>query len=156
MSNHQVSRREFINRSNTLIAGTAFTALSAQNILGANDRIRLGIIGCGERGRTAHIQDLIRFHEDQNITITAVCDIWKQQREKAADMVKEGMGKTPKKIEDYLDVISRSDVDAVVIATPEHQHTDMLGAAAKAKKDAYCEKPLAMNMRELRVPLDQL
>jgi predicted dehydrogenase len=130
-----LSRRYF------LAAGAA----SYQNIRGANDRIRVGNIGCGRRGL---LRDLIQFKDD-NIEIAAVCDTWRQKREKAAADVREFTGKAPAATARYQDLLNDPDIDAVVIGTPDHLHCAMLIDAIRAGKDVYVEKPLAMNMREL-------
>ena len=140
-----VSRREFVRT--TLAATTA--AASYARILGANDRISVGIIGCGDRGRQSHIKDILTFQNETNVEITAVCDPWRQMREQAASQVKEASGKEPAQFVRYQDVLALKNVDAVTIATPEHQHCTQLIDAVRGGKDAYIEKPLAMNMKEL-------
>ncbi len=129
-----VNRREFLGAS---------LALSLQ---GANDRLRVANIGCGRRGL---LKELIQLKDDANIEIAAVCDTWKQKREKAAADVKEFTGKEPAQVVHYQDVLARKDVDVVVIGTPDHLHCTMLIDAVNAGKDVYVEKPLAMNMKEL-------
>ena len=129
-----VNRREFLGAS---------LALSLQ---GANDRLRVANIGCGRRGL---LKELIQLKDDANIEIAAVCDTWKQKREKAAADVKEFTGKEPDQVVHYQDVLARKDIDVVVIGTPDHTHCTMLIDAVNAGKDVYIEKPLAMNMKEL-------
>ncbi len=141
----ELNRREFVGA--TLAATT--TAISFARIAGANDRISIGIIGCGDRGRQSHIKDILSFQKETNVEITAVCDPWRQMREQAAAMVKEAGGSEPARFVHYQELIALKNVDAVTIATPEHQHCTQLIAAVKAGKDAYIEKPLAMNMDEL-------
>ena len=140
-----MSRREFVG---TTLAATT-TAASFARILGANDRIYIGIIGCGDRGRQALMKEILEFEKETNVEITAVCDPWRQMREQAVAQVKEVSGREPAQFAHYADLLSLNNVDAVTIATPEHQHCTQLIAAARAGKDAYVEKPLAMNMEEL-------
>ena len=142
MHDEAVNRRQFVSRS--LAAGVA--AASYARVLGANDRIRVANIGCGRRGL---LKELIQLKDDAPIEIAAVCDTWRQKREKAASDVKEFTGKEPFATARYAEVLARKDIDAVVIATPDHQHCTMLIEAIHAGKDVYVEKPLAMNMREL-------
>src|SRR5512138_1204993 len=78
MSTTEISRREFVG------AALAATAFSSTRVMGANDRISIGIIGCGDRGRESHIKDILGFRQQANVEITAVCDPWKQMREQAA------------------------------------------------------------------------
>jgi len=145
-----LSRREFVGT--TLVATT--TAASFARILGANDRISIGIIGCGDRGRQALMKEIMEFQEQTNVEITAVCDPWRQMREQAVAQVKEASNREPAQFAHYGDLLALKNVDAVTIATPEHQHCTQLIAAARAGKDAYVEKPLAMNMEELIQAVD--
>ena len=145
-----LSRREFVGT--TLVATT--TAASFARILGANDRISIGIIGCGDRGRQALMKEIMEFQEQTNVEITAVCDPWRQMREQAVAQVKEVSNREPAQFAHYGELLALKNVDAVTIATPEHQHCTQLIAAARAGKDAYVEKPLAMNMEELVQAVD--
>lgn len=122
------------------------TAAGWQATPGANDRLRVANIGCGRRGL---LRELLQLKDDARLDVVAVCDTWRQKREKAAADVKERTGKEPTQVVDYREVLARKDVDAVVIGTPDHQHCTMLIAAVEAGKDVYIEKPLAMNMQEL-------
>ncbi len=123
-------------------------AAAAGGALRANDRLGIGIIGCGERGSTL-LREVLQFASAENVGIRAVCDTWRQQREKAVAAVREAAGSAPRSFVHYEDLLALREVDAVVIATPDHQHASQLMAAANAGKDVYIEKPLAMGMREL-------
>jgi predicted dehydrogenase len=137
--------RSGIRRRDFVMAG-ALTAAQAGRVMGANDRIRVAVIGCGDRDL---LGETLEFGPQTNVETSAVCDTWRQQREKAAARVKEKTGKAPEQFVHYADVMASKEVDAVLISTPDHQHCTMLIAAMKAGKDAYVEKPLAMEMREL-------
>jgi len=141
----KLSRRQFVGAT---LAATA-TAASFARIPGANDRISIGIIGCGDRGRQSHIKDILTFQKETNVEITAVCDTWRQMREQAAAQVSAASSQGPAQFARFEDLLAAKNVDAVTIATPEHQHCTQLIAAVIAGKDAYVEKPLAMNMEEL-------
>ena len=141
MSETHPTRRYFLGQT---VAATA--AAGYQNARGANDRIRVANIGCGRRGL---LRELIQVKDNANIEIAAVCDTWRQKREKAAADVKEFTGKEPAQTARHQDVLSDKSIDAVVIGTPDHLHCAMLIDAIRAGKDVYVEKPLAMNMREL-------
>jgi len=130
------------------------TALSYQRILGANDRIGLGLIGCGQRGIRALEKEALSHREKTNIDFLAVCDIWKQHAEEAAAFAKEAQGTAPRTMRAYRELLAAKDIDAVLIATPDHQHATMLTDAVRAGKDAYVEKPLAMEMKELLLCVD--
>jgi predicted dehydrogenase len=121
-----------------VFAGAA-AAVCTGNILGANDRIRVGMVGTGGRG-SSHIGAVYKV-QDLNVTISAVCDIWKPNLERAAATVQESFGEAPKKTVDYQEMLSWDDVDAVIIATPDFWHCPILIDAVKAGKDAYVEKP---------------
>jgi predicted dehydrogenase len=133
---------------------SALTALSASRAVGANDRIQLGLIGCGNRGIRALLTAALDHREEANIEFQAVCDIWRQHREEAAAYTKKVAGNDPRQMVAYRELLAAKDIDAVIIATPDHQHATMLTDAVRAGKDAYCEKPLAMDMKELLLCVD--
>ncbi len=147
------NRREFLKSA---AAGTAAlaTAASHARVLGANERISIGIIGCGQRGFGAHMPGVHKHAKEQNVEITAVCDVWTEYLERAAGQVQEWHGRAPRKFTAYEELLALKDIDAVMIATPDFQHCAQLEATAKANKHAYCEKPLAMNMAELTSACD--
>jgi predicted dehydrogenase len=138
----------------SFVTASAFTALSASRVLGANDRIQIGLIGCGQRGIRALLTDALKFREEANIECTAVCDIWRQHKDEAAGFVRDTAGNDPRRMAAYREMLALEEIDAVLIATPDHQHATMLTDAVRAGKDAYCEKPLAMDMRELNLCVD--
>jgi len=142
------SRRQFLKTA-TAGAALSFTAASYAKISGANDRISLGLIGCGGRGYQAHMNGVHPFDKEQNVAFVAVSDPWRVRRERAAARAEQWYGRPARQFSKALDVIHCPDVDAVMIASCDHQHCAHLEAAAKAKKDAYCEKPLAMSMESL-------
>lgn len=135
-------------------ASSAAIASAALPILAANERLSIAIIGCGGRGTNRLLREILELRTQENIRVTAVCDTWRQQRERAAAVVKEFTGEDPVQLVRFQEVLAREDVDAVVIATPDHLHSAMLTAAAGAGKDAYVEKPLAMTMEELNTAVD--
>jgi len=145
MESRTVSRRE------VLVAATAATLLRPERVLGANDRIRVAMIGVGRRGL---LGEALMFAKDSNVDLAVVCDTWRQRREAAADRIQKTLGTTPELSLSWQDVLARKDIDAVIIATPDHQHCTQLAAAARAGKDAYIEKPMAMNMKELIMAVD--
>lgn len=143
-----MNRREFIKTTtNSTIgltaAGLSTAGMSAKSyarVLGANDRIRLGGIGPGDRGsgRVATAQKL-------GAEIVALADVNKGMVELAQKKLGEPVDKI---YVDYNDLLARKDIDGVIIATPDHLHHDCLVAAVKAGKDAYIEKPLARTIEE--------
>jgi predicted dehydrogenase len=142
------SRRQFLATASAG-AALAFTATSYARIVGANERIAIAQIGCGGRGCDAHMAGVHAFDKQQNVEFVAVSDPWRIRRERAAARCQQWYGRPAKQFASYRDILALKDVDAVMIASCDHHHTTHLEAAAKAKKDAYCEKPLAMDMESL-------
>lgn len=129
-----MNRRTFITRSAAAVAVSgAYQLLPAQS-LGANDRVNIAIIGLGVRGKE-HIK---AFGRIDNVRIIAVCDADTQRMDACEQQVPEA-----KKIQDYRQVLEISELDAVVIATPNHWHAAMAIAACQAGKHAYVEKPVS-------------
>ncbi len=141
------TRRRFLSRS--LAASAA--AASRRRILGANDRIAVAVVGCGRRNL---VREAIGVRTEANIEIKAVCDTWGLKRRRAAEQVKEFTGIEPRQVVDFREILAMKDVDAVIISTPDHLHARMLAEAARAGKHVYIEKPIAMNMQELREAYD--
>ena len=145
---HNPSRRQFLTAASTG-AALAVTATSYARIVGSNERIAIGVIGCGGRGYNAHMPGVHKHDKEQNIEITAVSDPWRPRRERAAARCEEWYGRPARQFVSYRDIMALDDIDAVMIASCDHQHPAHLEAAAKAKKDTYCEKPLAMDIASL-------
>jgi predicted dehydrogenase len=149
------SRRQFLKSVSAGAAALAATSASSYGrVPGSNERLSIGIIGCGDRGRNAHMTGINKHAKEQNLEITAVCDVWATAREKASAMAKEWYGREPREFTSYRDLVGQKDIDAVMIASSDHVHTTHLEAAAKARKDAYCEKPLAMTLETLKSACD--
>lgn len=153
--NRRLKRRRFIGIGAGSLAGAALVvpAVSQARTLGANDRINIGVIGCG--GRSGGLMKVMAgFMKEENFTFTALCDVWKPNLENRAQWVKEITGKQPKTCSRYQDLLAMNDVDAVMITTPDHGHSPILIAASDAGKDVFCEKPMVMNMKEARGAVD--
>ena len=133
------------------VVGSGLTALGSSRALGSADRIGVGILGCGRRNLLGQV---LEFRDEANVEVRAVCDIWKRHREDAAARVTDIAGSAPAMVHDYRDMLARDDIDAVVIGTPDHQHCTQLIDAVLAGKDAYVEKPLAMDLKELKRAFD--
>jgi len=133
----------------------SLTLLQRGRALGANDRIRIGIIGCGNRGCEALMEGVYKHVEAMNFEIVAVSDPWRVSRERANLMVIMWFGRDAVQYVSYRDLLEKGKVDAVMIASPDHLHTLHLEASAKAGMHIYVEKPLAMEMDKLvRAVLD--
>jgi len=146
------SRREFLKTA----AGAAATlsAFSYARMAGANDRISIGLIGCGARMKGAIMPSVNNYAKRCNVEITAVCDPWRLAREEAAAMCKDWFGREVLQYVSYRQLLDESGVDAVMIASCDHVHTTHLKAAAELKKDAYCEKPLGKDLEGLKAAYD--
>jgi hypothetical protein len=153
-----VPRRDFLKSTAKIAAGTAIatatprflTAAERARSIGANDRIRIAQIGCGSRGRTAHMDGIYKHFKTTNFEVVAVCDPWRVAREQANEFAKKHQGGGDvKQFVSYRDVLAMEGVDAVMIASPDHLHTLHLEAAAKAGKHIYVEKPLATEFDKL-------
>ena len=91
--------------------------------LGANDRIRIGIIGCGGRGSGTHLKYVQQHEKSENLEVAGICDPYRPHRERAVAKVKEVTGKAPKAFVSYRDLLNMKDLDAIMIASPDHVHT---------------------------------
>jgi predicted dehydrogenase len=134
-----VSRREF---GKTVAAAGVATALGRGRILGANDRVRVGFIGVGNRGD--QVLDAFLPHKDAEIV--ALCDIYAPY----VDFAARKAGGEPKRLNDYRRLLDMKDVDAVAICTPDHWHALQMIQACEAGKDVYVEKPLSLVVGEGR------
>ena len=137
-----IDRRTFLG---TAAAATAYAAMPTARALGANDRIRIALVGCGDRG----MQDLNDALKQPNIEIVAAADVYTRR----TDMVK---AKYPniKTYDDPLKLYENKDVDAVINATPLHLHAKYFLAALQAGKDLYSEKTMAYNIADAQACRD--
>jgi predicted dehydrogenase len=134
-----LTRRRFTQAA---AGGSLLTALSARRVLGAQERIRLGFIGLGNRGD----QVLEAFLAQRDAQVVALCDLYQPYLDFAAHKV----GGQPAQYRDYRQLLERRDVDAVVICTPDHWHALQTIHACQAGKDVYVEKPLSLCLVEGR------
>ncbi|NLC56617.1 MAG: Gfo/Idh/MocA family oxidoreductase [Armatimonadetes bacterium] len=143
------TRRDFLKTAGAATAGVLMTdwarsrsfAIAAPRVIGANDRIGFGVIGCGGMGMQ-HIRSLMGHAEQSNIRITAVCDIYEPRKEAAKALTGATL------YHEYQKLIADPAVDAVLIATPEHWHAQMALDAMEAGKDVYLEKPMTRYLDE--------
>jgi predicted dehydrogenase len=137
MTNAQPDRRDLFRMAGR--AALAWTAASYSRILGANERVNLGLIGAGERGR--HVMNL--FVETGTVQVGAVCDVY-------AEMIDKAKSKHPgaKSFTDHRKLLEEKSLDAVLIGTPDHWHSITTIDALNAGKDVYVEKPLTLTIEE--------
>lgn len=143
--NQKIDRRRF------LVAGT--TALSYGRVVGANERISLGILGVGRRG-SGLAWIVSQLKDKHNAEMTAVCDLWKVNRERAAANAQKVYGRAPRTFQYMEDLLALKDLDAVLIGTGDFQHAPILKLVVEAGKDAYCEKPMANVLEEAKAARD--
>ena len=135
-------RRRFIQTLGaTTLAGFGFPALGAN---GANNRVRLGLIGCGWRGGQLYKQ----FNRMQDIEFVAIADPDDAHLDQVAAMADEVNRPKPDKIKDYRKLLERDDIDGVVIASPNHWHALHTIHACQAGKDVFVEKPVSHHLGE--------
>ncbi|OLD79461.1 MAG: hypothetical protein AUF67_16080 [Acidobacteria bacterium 13_1_20CM_58_21] len=155
-SDPKINRREFLHKGAVVAAGGAAwssTALSYTRIAGANDRISLGHIGVGNRG--SELDGIVASLKDQkNVEMTAVCDLWTHNVERAMAANQQFYGKAPRALRHPQELLALKDVDAVLISTPEHSHSPLLKMSAGAGKDTYCEKPMGNVLEEVKAARD--
>ncbi len=129
-------------------AGAAALALGGsipRPVLGANDRIRIGLIGCGDRGND--LMDVVAdLGADHNVEVAALCDVWTVNLERAAARLAERQPSKPVTAARYGELLARDDIDGVLIVTPDFSHGPILVDALSAGKDVYVEKPMSTEM----------
>ena len=148
-----LERREFIKKSTLGLISAAGAPLvlpsKVQGSAGApvpSDRVVVGVIGTGDLGRRHHLANMLL--KNQRVEVSAVCDVDRNHRDEAAQMVKTQTGKRIGVYHDFRYLLEQKDVQAVLIATPDHWHALTAIAAMEAGKDVYCEKPLTLTIEE--------
>jgi predicted dehydrogenase len=136
----KIDRRTFAKTSAAV--AMSLTAMQSTRVLGANDRIRVGFIGVANRGN----QLIKAFLENSDVDIVALCDVAKTTLE----AVQGRLGGKADMYGDFRKLIERKDIDAVVIATPDHWHALQTIAACRSGKDVYVEKPSSITVHEGR------
>lgn len=158
MSADQFDRRDFFRKAGTVGAGVALATqafaksaakINAPRVLGANDRINIGVIGVGGRG--TYVASAFTKYADANnnaCQIVAVCDVYAKRKNAQAKKYNcQGYL-------DYREIINRSDVDAVIVATPDHWHAKIALEAMDKGKDVYLEKPMCHTTKEVKMLID--
>jgi predicted dehydrogenase len=134
MSENAVPRRAFLGV-------TAATALSYSRVMGANERVQIGLIGCGERGRG----DMGNFIKSDMAGVAALCDIYETNLEAGKKVANNPGVKT---FSDHRKLLETPGLDAVLIGVPDHWHSRIAIDALNAGKDVYVEKPLTLKIEE--------
>jgi predicted dehydrogenase len=152
MSSGRPSRREFLRVAGAGAAGLALASnASAQNrVPGANDRVRVGIVGFSDRSREALIPAFLEHAGALNFEIVALSDIWNRRRDEGVAFIEKIAGTRPIECRNNDELYERNDIDAVIVATADFQHAMHGVEAVRAGRDAYIEKPLANTMADAR------
>jgi predicted dehydrogenase len=147
------NRRDFLRTATAAgtalgLANKAFGRPKKQGrVIGANDRINVGVVGVGGRGRyVANVFDKLKTAE--NCQILSVCDVWEKRKREAADAF------GAQAYLDYRELLNRDDIDAVLIATPDHWHAQIALESMDRGKDVYLEKPMCHTIDEARRLVD--
>jgi predicted dehydrogenase len=152
MTDSNNSRRDFIK---TAALGAAGLALSSQassyaRIKGANERVRVGIVGFSDRCRSSLIPSFMQHAKELNFDFVAVSDIWSRRRDEGAAFLSKLTDHAVEKARNNEELYDRKDVDAVIIATADFQHALHGVEAVRAGRDAYIEKPMANAMDDAK------
>src|SRR5271157_5151565 len=137
----EINRRDFMRRAAFATAGVSLSmaGFSTTKVMGANDRIRLGVIGTGRQG-TDDMQNFMH----QGVEVAAVCDVYQPNLDKGL----AAAGGKAKSFKDFRNVLDDKEIDVVLIATPDHWHALPMMEACKAGKDVYVEKPICVAVEE--------
>ncbi|SEN78765.1 Predicted dehydrogenase [Chitinophaga rupis] len=152
------SRRDFLKKSIMGGAGITLTAMgmpasSYARILGANDRVNVGLVGFSDRARQALLPCFFANNKELNFDLIGVSDIWNRRRDEGKAFLEN---KTGHSIQTYVnndELYKNKDLDAVIIATADFQHAYHTIEAVGHKMDVYCEKPFAETMEDARAAL---
>ncbi|MBT1686630.1 Gfo/Idh/MocA family protein [Dawidia soli] len=145
------SRRDFIKKASVVTLGAAaFSAKSYANIIGANDRVRVGVVGFSDRFRQSLFPAFQNHYQELNFDIVAVSDLWKKRREEGQAFLKEKFGHDIQACVNNDELYKIKDLDAVIISTADFQHALHTIEAVKAGCDTYTEKPFAETMEDNR------
>jgi predicted dehydrogenase len=158
MSSEQNSRREFLKKATLATAGAyvgslGFSAKSYGRILGANDRVRVGLVGFSDRFKNSLYPAFKQHYQELNFDIVSVSDIWKYRREEGQAFLKDAFGHDIRAFRNNDELYDANEADAVIISTADFQHALHAIEAVKGKCDAYVEKPFAETMADNRAAL---
>src|SRR5580704_11461288 len=149
MDNANPDRRTFLRQATGTMIGAGLSARSYGRVLGANDRIAIAQLGCGDRSEGhVHMAQMAAKHIP--VETTAVCDLWKLARERRAAQVKHAFNLEPKCYKYCEEMLANKDIDGVMIATGDFQHAKLCAEVVKAGKDCYVEKPFANVLSEAK------
>jgi predicted dehydrogenase len=156
MESNDISRRKFVKGLAGSVAGiaalgssTGMSALSYSSIIGANEKLNIGVIGCGGMANS-HMKALLAMEQSDNVRIAAVCDIYTNRLEKAKELT------GAQAFKNYKELLQKKDIDYVLIATPEHWHYQMTLDAISAGKHIYVEKPMTHTIEQAKDIIEKI
>src|ERR1700678_2282246 len=152
MTDHEdvgIDRRTFVKQAAGALLATGMDARSYARVLGANDRIRLGQLGCGDRSQ-GHVHMTQLAAKQMPVETVAVCDLWTLAREHRAAQVKRAFNLEPQSYKYAEEMLAVKDIDGVMIATGDFQHAKLCIEVVRAGKDCYVEKPFANVLSEAK------
>ena len=152
------SRRKFIKQAGIAAAGTylgtmGMSAKSYGNIIGANERVRVGVVGFSDRFKDSLLPSFLNHQKELNFDIVAVSDLWNYRRGLGVEHLKGKFGHDITACRNNDELYGLKDIDAVIISTPDFQHATHAIEAVNHKCDVYCEKPFAETMADARAAL---
>ena len=152
------TRRDFLKKSGLaaaglMLGGLNMSAKSYSRIIGANDRVNVGVVGFSDRFRNSLLPGLLEHKKELNFDVIGVSDIWKRRREEGVSHLSDRFGHAIKGYFNNEELYRDKDIDAVIISTADFQHASHAIEAAENKKDAYVEKPFAETMTDARMAL---
>ena len=151
MTDEPMKRRDFLKVAAKGIAALPIARVSSfARAIGANDRVRVGVVGFSDRFRSSLLPAFLPASKELNFEIVAVSDIWDTRREAGKSHIEKLSGKPVDAVRNNDELYERKDIDAVIIATADFQHAQHGVEAVKSGRDAYVEKPLAHNMQDAR------
>ena len=149
----RIDRRTFVKQAGAVTLAAGMSARSYSRVLGANERARLAIVGCGSRSED--YIDMVQMANKQfPVEIVAVCDLWNKARERRAAHAKKVLGSEPASYSYLEEMMAHNDIDGVMIATGDFQHAKLCIDVVRAGKDCYVEKPFANVLSEAKQARD--
>jgi predicted dehydrogenase len=150
MNANTTTRRTFVQTATGLAVGLSASSYRALGGTSPSDRIQVGFIGLGGMGTNR----LRQFMQQPDVVAAAVCDLDKNHLNNAVSEVEKKQGRKPEAFHDFRKLLERKDIDAVMVATPDHWHALATIRACKAGKDVFVEKPLCYSIGEGRAMLE--
>ena len=139
-------RREFLGAA---VAGAVTAAATSVRAASANDTVNVAVLGSGRGRSLAH-----RFASLPDCQVAVICDVDESRGKPLAAAIEPVQGRRPEYVVDFRTLLERPDIDALVVATPDHWHAPITIAACLAGKDVYVEKPCSHNVREGRLAVE--